>query len=433
MATETNNHKPYWRFILVWLGQLISTIGSGLTAFALGVYAYQKTQTATSFALITLFTFLPSILLRPLGGVMADRFDRRLMMVLGDLGSALGLIFILMMLNTGTFQMWYLYLGVAISSFFVAFQSPAYKSSVTDMLTEEQYAKASGLIQLASSSQFLISPVVAGFLMSVTDIKTILLIDISTFLIAISAVLVIKKSLETSASKSSEGKASLLEDLKEGWEVISQRQGVLVLIYIISLVTLFVGFVQTLLGPMILAFSNARTLGTLQSLSATGMLVSSLYIGIFSKSEKMARTLVISLGLGGFFFALLGITTNLMLLTLGGFGFFCALPFINTAADVLIRKNIENDKQGRVWGLIGIISQLGYIIAYCAAGFLADKVFNPLMVKGGILAPLLGPLIGMGKGRGIGVILILSGICTILIAIITSRIKAITRLEKESL
>ncbi|MCL6592236.1 MAG: MFS transporter, partial [Firmicutes bacterium] len=193
---ESVKNKSFGRFLIVWMGQFISSIGSGLTGFALGVYAYQQTHTATSFAMITLCSFLPSILLRPFGGVMADRFDRRLMMVLGDLGSASGLVFILIMMMTGNTELWPIYLGVTVSSVFVALQSPAYKASVTDLLTEDEFSKASGLVQLAESSKYLFSPIIAGFLFSVTGIQPILIIDISTFIVAILAVLFVKKELQ---------------------------------------------------------------------------------------------------------------------------------------------------------------------------------------------------------------------------------------------
>jgi DHA3 family macrolide efflux protein-like MFS transporter len=122
------NNKSFKKFLIVWMGQMISSIGVGLTAFSLGVYAFEKTNTATSAALITLFSFLPSILLRPVGGVLADRYDRRVMMILGDLGSALGLVFILFVMLTGDVQLWQIYVGVTISSIFAALQSPAYKA-----------------------------------------------------------------------------------------------------------------------------------------------------------------------------------------------------------------------------------------------------------------------------------------------------------------
>ena len=409
-----NNDKSFLKFIIVWIGQLVSSIGGGLTAFTLGVYAYEKTQTATSFALVTLFSFLPSILLRPIGGVLADRFDRRVMMIIGDIGSATGVAFIWFLLKyQGNIELWQIYLGVSISSIFLALQSPAYKASITDLLTEEQFAKASGLVQLASSAQYLVSPIVAGFLLSMTSIENILILDILTFIFAALAVVAIKK--EASKSHSDSPHLSLFKDLKEGWEVIVCNQGVLTLILIISLVTFYIGFLQTLLGPMILSFSTPQTLGTILSTSALGMIGTSLYIGIRKVSTDYVRMLSYGLIGAGVFFALMGLSTNVYVITLNGFLFFCALPFINTSTDVLIRKSIPNEKQGKAWGIIGVLSQIGFIVAYGVAGYLADRIFNPLLVEGGILTSTIGQIIGVGNGRGIGLLFIFSGLLVVLI------------------
>ncbi|MDQ0191700.1 MFS transporter [Paenibacillus wynnii] len=427
---EVVNNKSFNKFLIVWMGQMISSIGVGLTAFSLGVYAFEKTNTATSAALITLFSFLPSILLRPVGGVLADRYDRRVMMILGDLGSALGLVFILFVMLTGDVQLWQIYVGVTISSIFAALQSPAYKASATDLLTDEQFSKGSGLVQLAESAKFLFSPIIAGFLLSITKIENILIIDISTFAVAILAVLFVKKNLQT-VSKESENQ-NFLTDLKEGWNAISSSKGILLLVTIISIVTFYLGFLQTLIGPMILSFSDARTLGTFQSVSAVGMIISSLVIGIFSVSKKYSRMLVWGMVFAGLSFSLLGLTTNLYFIIGAGFLFLSALPFINTSADVLVRQNISNEKQGRVWGIIGILSQLGFVVAYSLAGFLADHVFNPLLEEGGLLAPSIGEIIGTGPGRGIGLLFIIAGVLVMVLAGITSRFESIKSLENSS-
>ncbi|VUT26982.1 MAG: enterobactin exporter EntS [Candidatus Methanolliviera sp. GoM_asphalt] len=142
------------KFLLIWFGQFISMIGSGLTIFALGVYVYLQTHAVSSYTLILLCVFLPPFLLKPFGGILADRHDRRLMMLIGDLGATLGLLFIFFMMLKGNIQLWQIYLGIAICSTFSAFQEPAYKALVTDFIHKPQYAKASGLVQLASSAQY---------------------------------------------------------------------------------------------------------------------------------------------------------------------------------------------------------------------------------------------------------------------------------------
>ena len=187
-----NNAKNKSSFLIVWFGQLVSSIGSGLTAFALGIYIFQQTGSATCYSLILLAVFLPSLLLKPIGGTLADRVNRKALMIIGDLGSAVGVVFIVLLMFVGKTDIWIIYLGTIVSSIFVALQNPAYKASVTDLVDKAFYSKASGLMQLAESSKFLVSPIIAGFLLKYMNIKQILIIDAITFLIAIFAVFWVK-------------------------------------------------------------------------------------------------------------------------------------------------------------------------------------------------------------------------------------------------
>jgi MFS family permease len=415
------------RFLIIWTGQFISGIGSGLTAFSLGVFAFEKTQSATVYSLIILFAFLPSYLLKPVGGTLSDRLDRRLLIIIGDLGSAIGLTFILLMFIAGNHEMWVIYSGVAASSVFVALQNPAYKASVTDLLNEESYSKASGLMQLSESSRFLISPIIAGFLLHFMPIGQILIIDITTFLIAVFAVFVVKKKIKK--EKHITVREPFLSDFVSGFRYTFSHKRLVWLLSVTSVITFAVGFLQSLIGPMILAFSDSKTLGIVQSVSATGMLVSSLIIGIFSKTNKQVSVLFSSLAFAGLFYALFGTSTNIIFIIVAGFMFFFSLPFINTSLEVLIRKNVENKVQGRVWSIVSLISQFGMIMAFSTAGIMADKFFNPLLLNTGFLASTAGKIVGTGPGRGIGFMFFLSGLLVITMAVIISKSKTIRMLE----
>ena len=155
--------------MLLWSGDFVSAIGSGLTSFGLGVYIFQQTGKASQMALVTLLAFLPSLLLGPMAGVLADRYDRRLLMILGDSLSAVGLLFILVSLMHGKALLWQICVGVTVSSVFASLLEPAYKATITELLNPEQYSKASGLVQIAGSAKYLISPVLAGFLLTISD------------------------------------------------------------------------------------------------------------------------------------------------------------------------------------------------------------------------------------------------------------------------
>ncbi len=116
-------------------------------------------------------------------------------MFIVDFGSALGTVFILVCFYYSQTGLWFMYFGIILSSIFSALQEPAYKATVTDLLSKDQYDKASGLMQLANSSQYLISPFIASILLSYFSINMIFIIDISTFVLAIISILWVRNNI----------------------------------------------------------------------------------------------------------------------------------------------------------------------------------------------------------------------------------------------
>ena len=161
----------YGKFLLLWSGELISAVGSGLTSFGLGVYVFQKTGSAANMALVALLAFLPVLVLSAPAGVLADRYDRRLLMMIGDGCSAVGILYILICMMSGGASLAQICAGVFVSSFFSALLEPSFRATITDLLTKEEYSRASGLVSLAGSARYLFSPVIAGFLLTVSDVK----------------------------------------------------------------------------------------------------------------------------------------------------------------------------------------------------------------------------------------------------------------------
>lgn len=417
------------KFLAIWVGQLIATIGSGMTAFALSVYVYLLTKSVTYVSVVALLSYLPVILLNPIGGLLADRFDRRLMMIIGELFSALGLVYILIHIETNTIGIVTIFIGVIINAVFVSLLDPSYKATVTDLLTEEEYSQASGLVQMASNARYLISPAIAGFILMFTDIRWILIIDISTILISALAVLSVKRTIRNEYKERE--RLNFREELKEGLSVITKDKGLTRLVFLMALVCFFMGFIQTLMIPMVLPFASVRTVGLMESISAMGMLVGSLAISFIGIKKNHQKILTRSLLMSGLFMALVGSSTSMVFILLSCILFFCALPFVNTCADVLIRVRIPNELQGRVWGLISLLTQLGFVIAYMSCGILADQVFEPLVRGDGILSNSIGRVIGTGEGRGIGLMLIIAGLFMMAIALMYSKENGVNIERKE--
>ena len=410
---KTKNN--YGKFLLLWIGELISSIGGGMTAFGLGLYVFQKTGSATDMALLTFLGYVPCLLLSAPAGVLADKYDRRLLMMLGDGLSGLGVLFILLCMLKGDAALWQIYLGTTISSVFSALLGPAYTATITDLLTKEQYSKANGLMSMAGSARYLFSPVLAAFILTAGGIKMILMIDICTFFLTVLAAAIVKRGIKNTVLPDRE---PFLRSMKEGWAVIKSKRGLLTLMVVTSLITLFVGFFQILAEPFVLAFSDAKTLGLVETVSASGMLATGILLGIIGIKKHFVRSLWMGLAVAGVGMLLFGATQITPLICAFGFLFFAALPFANNSLDYLVRTNIPDELQGRAWGLISVISNLGYIVAYGISGIAAD---------------LAGEISGKGVGAGSSYIIIIAGVCLVIVALIMSRIKGIRELEKSAL
>lgn len=408
-----NQKSNFSKFMLLWAGELVSAIGGGLTSFGLGVYVFNQTGSAASMALVTLLAFLPTLLLSVPAGVLADRYDRRLLMMIGDGCSALGIIYILVCMIRGEATLYQICIGVFISSVFSALLEPAYRATVTDLLTKEEYSKASGMVNIAGSARYLISPILAGALLTVSDIKLLLLIDIGTFILTVISTAVVRKGI---AIKKTEKKESFGESLRQGWKAITDRRGVLILIIVSSVMTCFMGTLQILAEPMILDFANSTTLGIGETVCACGMLVSSLFLGIKGIKKGYVKVLCCSLFLAGAGMIGFGIRENIYVICLFGFLFFAMLPFANNCLDYLVRTNIPDELQGRAWGMIGFLSQIGYVVAYGIAGIAADGIALQFRI---------------GVGRGAAGVVMIAGVLLSVTAMLLYLIKSVRALERK--
>lgn len=416
------------KFLILWFGELISSIGSGMTAFAISIYIYQLTGSVTLVSTAAFLAFAPSILLSPIGGILADRYDRRLMMLLGDSLSIIGLLIIFLSIQFGVGGVLPIFLGITVSSVFVALLEPAYRATVTDLLSEKEYAKAGGLVGLASNSKYLISPVITGLLLTVADIRSVLMIDMATVVVTVITIALVRKNIRMQKQKRET--LNLRREFKVGIRSITADKGVVSLVLLMAFMCFFIAFLQTLMAPMILAFAEAKTLGTMESISAFGMLAGFAVLGILNIKKNYARILVIGLIAAGSFMALTGATTSIGLIVIFCSLFFAALPFVNTCAEVLLRIRIPNEVQGRAWGMISIITQSGFVVAYAVCGIMADYLFEPMLREDGFLAGSIGRIIGTGEGRGIGFMLILAGIVMVIFAILFGLNKDIRGIER---
>ncbi len=389
----------------------MSSIGGGLTSFGLGVYVFQQTGSAASMTLVTLLAFMPTLVLSVPAGVLADRYDRRLLMMFGDGCSAVGILYILFCMLNGGASLTEICIGVTISSVFSSLLEPSYRATVTDLLDAEEYSRASGMVSLAGSARYLISPVLAGALLTVSDIRLLLVLDICTFFLTVICTGVVRNGL---AAKTAENKEPFFAALRMGWQAVTEKRGVFLLILLSSVMTCFMGAFQILAEPMILDFADSATLGIGETICASGMLVSGLFLGARGIKKGYLKVLSASLTIAGIAMIIFGLKENIYLICAAGFLFFAMLPFANNCLDFLVRTNITDELQGRAWGFIGFLSQIGYVVAYGVAGVLTDGIGEQFQV---------------GVGRGAAAVIMVSGVLLGILALVVYPIKAVRELE----
>jgi MFS transporter, DHA3 family, macrolide efflux protein len=402
-------------FFAVLFGQLLSLIGSGLTGFALGVWVYQTTGSATRFALIAFFASLPGILSSPFAGVLADRFDRRHIMILSDGGAALCALSIALLFLLGGFALWHIYLLVAVNSIFVALQWPAYMAAITHLVPKEQYGRASGMVQSTQAAAQIISPMLAGALMVSLSIQSILLIDFVTFLCSIVLLLVVEFPRVPPTDEQQQSKGTFIEEALFGWYYLKQRRGLMALLVFFALSNFLIGVVLVMVTPLVLSFSSPATLGLVITISGVGLLAGGLAMSIWGGPRRRVQAVLGFTLLQGVTLIVSGLRPSAVLIAGAAFLFLFAAAIVASSSQVIWQSKVAPHVQGRVFAVRRMIAWASLPLAYAVSGPLADRVFKPLLVADGPLAGSIGRVIGVGDGRGIALMLMVAGALTLLV------------------
>jgi len=404
-------------FFLVLVGQVFSLLGSGMTGFALVIWAYLITGQATTLALAALFYFAPTVLFSPLAGALVDRWDRRLTMMLSDLAQGLTTVVMLPLFVTGALEIWHWYLAGAVAGTFAAFHFPAYSAAVTTMIPKAQYGRASGLLSVAESASGIFAPVAAAALLGLLGIQAgvpaIMLLDIGTFSVAIGILLVVKipKPPRTAAGRAAQG--GLLKESVFGFRYIAGRRSLLGLQLVFFAVNLIGTLGFTLVPPMVLARAgnDALVLGSVQSAGAIGGVVGGVAMSSWGGPKRRVHGVLGGMALEGVFgLTLIGVGPGPALWAAGSFLSAFFIPIINGSNQAIWQAKVPPDIQGRVFAARRLIAQITIPIAMGIAGPLADRVFEPGIREGGSLSGAFGWLVGTGPGSGIALMLVLCGI-----------------------
>lgn len=418
-------------FFVIWAGQAMSMMGSGLTGFALGVWIFQRTGSATQFAMIALAATLPAVLISPFAGVFVDRWDRRLVLIVSDSLAALMTAILALLYWREALELWHILVASSVGASMGAFQGPAYMASVTLLVPKDQYGRASGMAQMARAMAGVLAPFLAGLLMVSIGVTGILLIDLGSFLLAMVTLLIVRipRPAESEAGKAAKG--SVLRESLQGWNYIRAREGLFGMLMLFAALNFMLSAVNALTTPMLLSFTTPDRLGGILSLGGVGMLVGSIAMSIWGGPRRKIHGLLGYLILLGFGVALVGLRPSALVVTAGFFLVMVCVPVVNGSAQVIWQRKVPADIQGRVFATRGMVSMAAMPLAYLISGPMADHVFNPLLAEGGALVADFGHLFGVGPGRGIGLMFVAAGLGTSLVSALAYLNPRIRRVEEE--
>jgi MFS family permease len=400
-------------FVIIWIGQLFSLLGTAMTRFALTIWAFQETGEATALALVGFFSFAPVILFSPLAGALVDRWNRKMVMILSDAAAGLSTLVVLLLYTSGQLEIWHLYVAGAFAGAFEAFQFPAFSAAMSVMVPKAQYGRANGLVSLADSATTIVAPVLAGILLTVIGIGGIMMIDLVTFLLAVSAVLLVAIPQPGRSAEGMAAATGLWTESIYGFRYIWRRKSLLGVQLTFTISNFFYSIGIILAAPMILARTgnSELILGTVQSAMGVGGLVGGLVMTAWGGPRRRIHGVLLGfIGSNLLGMAPLGLGQNVVIWSIAAFLMLFFMPIINGSNQALWQAKVAPDVQGRVFATRRLIAQVSGPLGMLIAGPLADRVFEPAMQSDTLLSQALNPIFGSGPGAGMAVLIVLVGI-----------------------
>jgi len=424
-------------FSIVWIGQIVSVLASSMTGFGMTLWMYKQTESATAMGLMQVAFITPFLLLSPIAGAMVDRYNRKLMMMLSDLGAVLSTTMILILYTTGYLEFWHLYIANIINGLGNTFQWPAYSAAISTMVPKEQYGRANGMMSLVEAGPGVLAPMMAGAILAITiqgpfdSFALIMLIDLATFLLAIGALLIVHVPQPEKTVEGAEGKGNIWKEAVYGFQYIFKRPSLLGLQMVFFFGNLFAGIGYTIFAPMILARTGQNSLifGSIQTAGAIGGIAGGVIMSAWGGFKRRVHGVLAGWILGGIFFAAFGASSSLIwwipaiiLLSLSG-------PLINTSNQAIWQVKVAPDVQGRVFSARRLIALFTQPVAPIIAGTLADFVLEPAMTSDTTMASIFGPIFGTSSGAGMGLLMFFSGLIVVLVGTISYFIPSIRNVE----
>jgi MFS family permease len=421
---QTGSHAPSQglrTYYLLVATQTVSQIGSRISFFAVGIAVFTQTSHATPIAIISFCQALPWIVGAGFAGAMADRHDRRRLLILANAGFVVTSGLLLVSFTSGAFRLWHLYVLALVSG-------PAFRASVTMLAPDSHRDRANAISQMTGPAANAISPALAGLLYAVIGVPGAILIDIATFGVAIVVLLAVRIPMPTRTPEGAAMAGAVWRQAFDGVLYLWRRPPLLGLCLVGSVVSFLIGG----LGVLILPYPLARTHSTV----AFGIVLACADVGTIAGAAAMAawggtrpriHTVMLALFVAGLLLALAGVARNTPELAASFFAFMFMLPIVNTASTSIFQAKVAPDVQGRVFAAMGQIAVLTMPLAFLIAGPLTDRVAEPAVRSPGWRA--VEWLVGAHTGAGMGLLLVVGGLATAALSLAAYALPAMRQIE----
>lgn len=420
-----NTLKELRTFIILWLTQVLSSLGSSMTGFALVIWLYNDSGSALTTALLTVCSYAPYVIVSIFAGAISDKWNKKAVMLVCDSFAALTTVCVLVLLKTGSLEVWHLYILNALNGLMNSVQSPASDVATTLLTPEKHYQKTSAMRYFSNSLVSILTPVLAAAIVFFAGLDAVIAFDLATFAVAFTVLLFFIKIPEVPQNESS--KETLLRSAKSGVSYLGRNKGILCMILFLSAINFIASIYEAALPALILSKGNEAALGAVSSSAGIATLIGSVIATFFPKPKSRSKTicacLLVSMSTENF---LLAFGNNTIAWCIGAVLGWLFIPLMSANYDVIFRSTVPKEMLGRVYSVRNTLQFFSIPVGYFLGGFLVDKVFEPFMA--GTKNALLQNIFGTEKGSGAAFLFFVIGIAGVLVCIVFSRIKALREL-----
>jgi DHA3 family macrolide efflux protein-like MFS transporter len=410
--------------------QTVSLIGSQISEYAVSIAVFRATGHATPLALVAFFSLVPTILLGGFAGALADRFDRRAMMLIANIGFVICNGLLLASFASGGFRLWHLYALTFAAAVFAVLEQPAFKASVAMLVPDNHRDRANAIGQMTGPAAGVVAPAAAGLLYALVGVVGSIGIDIISFVVAITVLIVVRIPRPVETAEGAAMQAAVWRQVFDGFRYLAARPVLLGFCAYVSAVNFLFLAPLVLLTPYVLARTgSAQVFGVVMAVMNAGGIAGALLVSAGGRVGSRMNTVMLGIVGGGLFLGLSGVAREAPALSVGLFLIMFALAFCNAPFWSILQVKVAPDLQGRVFAAFSQVGMLLSPLAYLMAGPLADRVFEPAR-----RLPAwrdVGWLVGFGPGAGMAMIFVLAGVAIVALSLGVYAIPAVRRLETD--